>query len=167
MPQQLKLQPDFSDYLIFGLSTHEKDFKLCWHINRLLHLCLTRCPSLKIPGDPELNFSLFVQEGAYEQVDLFLLSNFDRNIPWFAKAKHFYYFFIVRGNPLESQTKEIRKALKSIPQMLLVTSLSNEEKKLVLPLLTDFELHLTDTSKREKELMKKRIPRRAGIRKPE
>jgi len=165
MARKFKIIPNFSNYLIFGLSTHEKDYKLCWRINKLLQMTLSRYLSLKIPGDPELSFSLFVQEEVHEHVDVFLISNFDKNIPWFAQAKHFHYFFIIRGNPLESQIKQIIEALENMPQMQLVTFLSIKEKKLVEPLLTDFELHLTEIIRQEKDQIKQRTPQRVGIKK--
>ncbi len=165
MPKHLKLKPDFSDYSIFGLSTHEKDYKLCWYINSLLYLNLIRYPALRSGQNPEIGFSLFAQEEAYEQVDLFLLSNFDKHVPWFEKAAYFHYFFIIRGNPLKSQLEEISAALKNIPQMLLVTMLSSSEKKLALPLLTNFELHLTEINKSRNQIKKSKTPKRAGIKK--
>jgi len=166
MPHKLKLTPDFSDYQIFGLSTHLKDYKLCWLINNLMRTTLERHPDLQVEGDPPRDYSLFVHNNAFEQIDLFLLSNFCNHIPWFAKAKHFHYFFIIGGNPLSSQMGFFEKTLKSVPQMLLVTKLSADEKKLAQPLLTDFELHLTETAVKAKEEAKGFIPKRAGIKKP-
>jgi len=163
MPHRLKLDPDFSDYQIFGLSTHLKDYKLCWHINGKLKQNLIRYPSLTVKENEQLQYSLFVHREAFELIDLYLLSNFSNHVPWFAKAKHFHYFFIIGGSPLNSLVSEIDNNLKLIPQMLLVTKLSADERKLAQPLLTDFELHLTETSSKEKEQLKFKTPKRAGF----
>jgi hypothetical protein len=162
MPHKLRLSPDFSDYHIFGLSTHIKDYKLCWHINTLMNISMIRRPSLQVAGDPPRQYSLFVQKEASEQIDLFLLSNFDQYIPWFSKAVHFHYFFIIRGKPLKSQLTFYEGHLEQIPQMLLVTKLNPDEQKLVLPLLTDVELHITEISHSEKKLLKARIPKKVS-----
>lgn len=164
MPHQLKLVPDFSDYNIYGLSTHLKDYKLCWFINNVMDVQLVRHPDLIISGDPDLKFSLFTHIEFTELVDLFLISNFDKHIAWFSKASHFHYFFIIRGNPLKSQLLFFENSLKTIPQMLLVTPLSPDERKLAQPLLTDFELHLTEVSAKEKEELKSKAPKRVPIR---
>lgn len=163
MPHKLKLVPDFSDYTIFGLSTHLKDYKLCWHINSLMDVQLVRHPDLTVHDNPDLQFSLFTHIEFTEHVDLFLIANFDKHIPWFSKAAHFHYFFIIRGNPLSSQMVYFEQSLKKIPQMLLVTRLSPDERKLAQPLLTDFELHLTEVSFRAKEDIKSKSPRRVSI----
>jgi hypothetical protein len=163
MPHRLKLDPDFSEYQIFGLSTHLKDYKLCWHINKALQQNLIRYPALSVPESEQLLYSLFVHREAYEQIDLYLLSNFSNHVPWFVKAKHFHYFFIIGGSPLNSLIVEIEKNLKMIPQMLLVTRLSAGERKLAQPLLTDFELHLTQVSSMEKELLKDKSSQKDGF----
>lgn len=164
MPHKLRLTPDFSDYHIFGLSTHIKDYKLCWHINTLMNAFLIRRKPLLIKEPQIRQYSLFAQKEASELIDLFLLSNFDNHIPWFSKALHFHYFFIIRGNPLKSQLTFYEQNLKRIPQMLLVTKFNSDQQKLVLPLLTDFELHFTEISHSEKKQLQSRIPKKGSIR---
>lgn len=158
------IDPDFSDYLIYGLSTHMKDYKLCWYINNLLQLNLTKFPDLIVEDNPNRQYSLFVFNES-EQINYYLLSNYDNYIPWFYKAKHFHYFFIINGNPLKSEITKIIKCLNDIPQMLLVTTLNANERNLALPLLTNFELHITETSKKEKDILKDKMPKKAGIKK--
>ncbi len=165
MPRKLNLTPDFSDYQIFGLSTHLKDYKLCWHINSALQTNFIRHEGLPVDVDPPRKYSLFEQKEFCEQLDLYLLSNFSNHIPWFEKAKHFHYFFIISGRPLKSQFVFFEKSLKKIPQMLMVTKLSSQEKKLAQPLLSNFELHLTETAIRNREESNIVVPKRAGIKK--
>ncbi len=154
MPHTLRITPDFSDYYIYGLSTHVKDYKLCWYLNKVLQINLEYLPALQVDGNTPRYYSLFAHREIYELTDLYLLSNFDQHIPWFSKAAHFHYFFIITGKPLDSQLRNIEKALKKIPQMLLVTKLKTAEKKLALPLLTDLELHLTNTASAQKVKLK-------------
>jgi len=163
MPYKLRLEPDFSDYIIFGLSTHMKDYKLCWTIDAALQTKLVRYADLVVDGDPIRNYKLFIHKEVSESINIYLLSNYDQHIPWFDKAKHFHYFFIIGGNPLLSQIQYFEDHLRNISQMLLLTKLSPGEKKLAIPLLTEFELHLTETSLKEKEAGKFKIPKRAGI----
>jgi len=164
MPFTLKITPDFSDYYIYGLSTFLKDYKLCWHLNKSMQINMEHLPGLLVDGLTSRTYSLFAHREVSELTDVILLSNFDQHIPWFSKAAHFHYFFIITGNPLSSQLKYFEKSLKKIPQMLLVTKLNSAEKKLVHPLLTDLELHLTQTARKEKENLKaKQSDRPDGI----
>lgn len=164
MPKRLKIEPDFSDYIIYGLSTHLKDYKLCWHINNQLNLKFKRYIDLEINDDIERRYSLFV-DNSDEHIDIYLISNTDNNIPWFAKAKHFHYFFIINGNPLKSTIKKFETELKKIEQILLVTALNSEEKKLAIPLLSNMELHVTQSTYKEKIKLKENLPKSIGINK--
>lgn len=165
MSPTIQFQPDFSDYLIYGLSTHLKDYKLCWNINRALNISLTRYPDLIVKTKTKMGYTIYVCEEAFEQIDMYLIANFSEHIPWFVKAKHFHFFLVINGNPLSGHKKNILKALKNIPQMLLVTELTAKEKEPALPLLSNFELHLTALSGKLSEVKKKQTPKRAGIKK--
>jgi hypothetical protein len=166
MPKKLikeYINPDFSDYLIYGISSHMKDYKLCWHINNYLQFNLTKISDLIVgDNDIEKQYSLFIYNES-EQMNYYLLSNYDNHIPWFSKVKHFHYFFIINGNPLKSQLSTILKCLNNIPQILLLAPLNPNDKNLTLPLLTNLELHITDASKKEKDILKDKMPKKAGI----
>lgn len=164
MPKRLRIDTNFSDYIIYGLSTHLKDYKLCWLINNQLNLNFKRYVDLEINEEIKRKYSLYIDK-TYEHLDIYIISNTDNNIPWFEKAKHFHYFFIIYGNPLKSTILKFEKELKKIESILLVTTLSSEEKKLAIPLLSNLELHITEETYKEKSELKKHLPKSMGINK--
>jgi len=163
MPKYLKINTDFSDYIIYGLSTHMKDYKLCWLINTKLLLNLKRHLDVKVE-ETNRTYCIYLDD-TNEHLCLYIVANTSESIPWFIQGKHFHYFFVINGSPLSSTLKNIEQGLKSIEQILLVTKLNSEEKKLAVPLLSNLELHVTKANYEEKMKQKKLLPKTAGIKK--
>jgi hypothetical protein len=165
MAKILRLSPDFSDYHAFGISTHSKDYKLCWHINKSLQIGLKKQPDINIHTSEERLYRIFYQEEAFEHIDIMMISNFCSFFPLVPKLKHFHYFFIVRGKPLQSQRKKFLTVLKEIPQVLLVSQLKEAETTVLHSVFADIELHITDIAKQVKEKKKEFLPKLAPIKK--
>jgi hypothetical protein len=151
---------DFSEYTIFGISSHLPTYKICWTINKQLDLEFKHFPSLvNTINDTNLEYKMYSYIES-EHLTYYLISNIQQAIPWLQQAKHFQYFFIFQGTPLPSQKKEIFLKLKQIPNILLVQELNISELKYAAPLLENFELHVTSimedfNQNKTKNLLKK------------
>jgi hypothetical protein len=162
MSNKLKVEPDFSDYRIYGLSSHLPDYRVCWEINKETGTDFVYFPPLKIENT-NLEFSMYSYSPS-ELLTYYLVSNYYKEIPWLIKAKLFQYFFIIQGSPLPSQVQELNTKLKAVPNLLLVSELSVSEMKFALPLLANFELHITSIMAELKEKEKQQMPKRQSVR---
>lgn len=77
----LKIEYDY-DFVLIGISSHEKDYRLCWALNNTLELELTKTESLEIKAKKQDNpsfFSLFQYENVDEFREYFVLANTSEN----------------------------------------------------------------------------------------
>lgn len=77
----LNIEYDY-DFVLIGISSHEKDYRLCWALNNVLELELTKAESLEIKAKKQNNpsfFSLFQYENTDEFREYFILANTSEN----------------------------------------------------------------------------------------
>jgi len=55
----LKIEYDF-DFVLIGISSHEKDYRICWALNNVLGLDLTKKNSLEIKSKNKQHLLFFV-----------------------------------------------------------------------------------------------------------
>lgn len=139
----LKIEYDF-DFVLIGISSHEKDYRLCWAINKALEIDLIKIDSLEIKQkkDNESSFfSLFHFENPDEFKEYFIVSNLSedkqfvsKNLTLFNKQpqgaqsaengvlipeqKQMNYFFIIRGELDDVDVNEYIKKIKKIDFVL-------------------------------------------------
>jgi hypothetical protein len=138
----LKIEYDF-DFVLIGISSQEKDYRICWALNKALELDLTKRESLEIKSkkqDTPSFFSLFNYENKDDFMDYFVIANLSENKLFASKddtlfgkgvkesqstengilipeQKHVNYFFIIRG---EIGKKEIKEMIQKIKKLDLV-----------------------------------------------
>ena len=136
----LEIEYDY-DFVLIGISSHEKDYRLCWMMNNKLGLELAKANSLEIKGkkqDTPSFFSLFTYENPEAFMEYAVIANWseskslvinedslfdadkikDRNhsenewlIP---EHKQMNYFFIIKGEIEEKEINEIIKKIKEL-----------------------------------------------------
>ena len=140
----LEIEYDF-DFLLIGISSHEKDYRICWALNNKLGLNLVKQDSFEIKDKKQTTpsyFSFFneVNEEAFREYSV--IANFSENKKLVAaqntlfgmdelgsndhsennllipEQKQMNYFFILRGELEDEEINELLKQIKSIDIVL-------------------------------------------------
>ncbi len=131
----LEIEFDY-DFVLIGISSHEKDYRLCWTINNTLNLQLTKQESLEIKGKKQTTpsfFSFFLFEKQDDFIDYAIIANlseskaveqttstlFDAldesdNEYLIPEQKQMNYFFLIRGEIENEEVNEIIQQIKEI-----------------------------------------------------
>lgn len=150
----LKIEYDY-DFALIGISSHEKDYRICWALNNLLGLDLTKTESLEIKSkkqDTPSFFSLFNYENSEEFMEYFVIANLSEKKQFasidntlFGKGvkesqstekgilipeqKHLNYFFVIRGEIAENDLDEMIQKIKELDLVLTAVSINVMELK--------------------------------------
>jgi len=130
----LEIEYDF-DFVLIGISSHEKDYRLCWRLNNELKLGLAKKNSLEIKNKKQktpsffsfywceekkifTEYALIANMSEVKRSDTQLNSLFndfendsDFLIP---EQKQFNYFFIIKGELEQEEIDTVVKQIKSI-----------------------------------------------------
>ena len=120
------------DFDLIGISCHEKDYRLCWHINQALHIDLIKIESLEIYIHKEKSkccFSLFSYEDEENQRSIYLLSNRNAMGLLIPEQKQTDYFIIVKGDYMQGEKSAFIKELKKIPIILTLFDIAPNKLK--------------------------------------
>ena len=121
------------DFELFGISTHEKDYRLCWAINNSLKISLERTSEdveLIFPHQKEKygKFPVFKFE-QNEGLDVYyLVGNKWENSQLIEEQKHVDFFLMIQSNH-ETKNKIILTKLKEIPFVLSAYEVNVKELK--------------------------------------
>lgn len=150
----LKIEYDY-DFVLIGISSHEKDYRFCWALNKALDLELTKGESLEIKAKKlgaTSFFSLFQYENTDEFREYFVLSNSSENKQLAATATNLFnksaesdisgdsgilipehrqmdYFLVIRGEIEEEEVDELLLKLKAVDFVLTAVRIDVEELK--------------------------------------
>jgi hypothetical protein len=123
------------DFLLFGLSSHENDYRLVWKINQAFSFNFERGKSHKIISKKtsrEIEFSIY----SYDDEDTFYLYHFIANKSdegvLLEELKNIDYLFMIQGEFTEAFSNGIQNRLKKIESVQGVfkidpSSLKNRE----------------------------------------
>ena len=128
----LKLNEDFElDFLILGINSHTKLYKLCWEINKELHTNFVKNKNHTINNNQE--FERFSYTDKNSETRYNILSNISNTGYLEAKNKSVNYFMIVQGEVYNTQ--KIIERLNQIEDILLVFELNLSKIKSVTPFI--------------------------------
>ena len=115
----LEIEYDY-DFVLIGISSHEKDYRICWALNNQLGLNLIKTDALEIKDkkqdDPSF-FSLFSFELPDEFMEYFIIANRSEKGLLIPEQKQVDYFFIIRG---EIENDKVMDMLRLIKESSLV-----------------------------------------------
>ena len=115
----LEIEYDY-DFVLIGISSHEKDYRICWALNNQLGLNLVKTDALEIKDkkqdDPSF-FSLFSFELPDEFMDYFIIANRSEKGLLISEQKQVDYFFIIRG---EIENDKVMDMIRRIKESSLV-----------------------------------------------
>lgn len=113
---KLEYSPDY-DFLLLGIISYEKDYRISWEINEFLEMDLERVDDhvvkhKKSGGD--LHFSCFVYSDESAYVNYKLLSNRSEMGPLIESLKNIDYFLVVMGEYNGNLETELKKNLSKL-----------------------------------------------------
>lgn len=107
---KVKLQVDYDyDFCLIGIVSHEKDYRLCWMLNSLLNIKLTKTEDHDT-GQSKHSLYSYVQEELFREY--YLLANKGNNHSLIEEHKHIDYFLVIKGALEEDEKKHIIEMIK-------------------------------------------------------
>lgn len=124
MNRKYFFKPNYSDYVLFGFTSSERDYTLCWHLNQILELSLSRvfCFEKQLK-DQTIYFPVYIQHNVFDSLTVYLFTNFKKNTFFHLNLKPFHYMLVITSNPLPSQKEFFFKKLQQSPKILMVKEL--------------------------------------------
>ena len=111
------------DYIVLGINSHAKEYKLCWSVNKTLQLDLEKTDT----NNNKEWISSYTYNDSSSKTEYTLFVNQIREGYLFPKRKNINYFLKIK-NPLWEQEKtEFIKKLKEVPEVLLIFELDTKE----------------------------------------
>lgn len=115
MAKKLKILPD-EEFILFGILSQEKDYKLCFEINRKLGTEFKKDNDLEIlPGKQTVasNFSRYVMEDEDERL-MYLLANRGTNGLLIPEHKQINFFLLLKGSFFEEEKETMIQKMKQV-----------------------------------------------------
>jgi hypothetical protein len=112
----LEIEYDY-DFVLIGISSHEKDYRICWALNNKLELSLVKAEPLEIKDkkqDEHSHFSLFSFDRPDEFMEYFVIANRSEQGLLIPEQKQMDYFFVIRGEIEDDEVMEMIKKIKEI-----------------------------------------------------
>ncbi len=113
----LEIEYDYS-FVLIGISSHEKDYRICWALNNKLDLNLIKTESLEIKEkklDEPSHYSLFIDTREEEFSEYLLIANRSEKGILIPEQKQMDYFLIIKEEEIkEEKIKTIFKKIKEI-----------------------------------------------------
>lgn len=147
MAKKVKLNVDFTeDNHLIGISCHKKDYWLAYHVNEQLKAHLRRIRDFQFYHqkiDTLLDYSLFHDFQADEQLGFYLIANHNPDGSLFPELKNTDYFILVQGRIPAEKITEIQASLRGIRGVLTAFIPDTGKLKEYDNFLSDLELHMT------------------------
>lgn len=117
----LDFEPDFG-FTLFAIVSPARAFKLCWHLDEKLNLCLHRQEDLQLTSKrakQSLYFPLFEHVPADPEEESYLdyqfIGNKTSNGYLIPEQKVVDYYFRIEGELLEKEIESVEDTLSSLP----------------------------------------------------
>ena len=128
----LRFNEDFElDFLILGINSHIKLYKLCWEINKKLHTSFVKNKNHTINNNQE--FERFSYTNKNSEITYNIISNVSTTGYLEPNNKSVNYFMIVQGEIYNTQ--KIIEKLNKIEDVLLVFELNLSKIKTITPFI--------------------------------
>lgn len=132
------------DYTAFGISSHLKNYKLCWNLNKALNIDLSKLedfsPVNKNAGDNAFPFFYF--EDQNNRNEIFLLSNKKNSQLLFDKIPEADYILLIKGIFHRKKTDTLVSTLIKTSNIITVFLIDTKKIKGINTFLSEVELHI-------------------------
>jgi len=119
MVKRVRLEIKPAAFSIFGISSHENDYRLSWSINEQFGLSLAQDNSIKTSEDKD--FTCFVHDDDHQTI--ILISNRCENGFLLEKYKNFDFILKIIPELIEEETAKWLRNLKKVPLISAVLSI--------------------------------------------
>lgn len=128
MPRhKLELDPPETDFLLFGICSQSKDYRLAWILNNNFDLRLKREEDV-VPNET-VRFSLFSFENPGTQIKFSLFSNKSDGNIFMKELRQIDFLLIINGNYKSMDTDFFLSGLKKAESVLAVYPMKPETIK--------------------------------------
>ena len=128
----LKFDEEFElDFLILGINSHTKLYKLCWEINKKLYTNFVKNKNHTLNNNQEFERFSYINKNSETRYNI--LSNISNSGYLESTNKNVNYFMIVQGDIYNTQ--KIIERLNQIKDILLVIELNLSKIKSVTPFI--------------------------------
>lgn len=120
---------DEYDYSLIGITTHEKDYRLCWLINKHLNLNFERIEDIEIchrKTETTTSYSVYECPIEAELLSFYIISNSKMKEHLLSEVKHANYLFMIKGEYDESEKESLILKLKSVKNIMLAFNIDME-----------------------------------------
>ena len=127
----LEIDYDY-DFLLFGISCHHKDYRLCWNLNNKLELDLCKEKDFEIEVDNSgipAAFSFYSFYDPETHLKYNIVSNRGDRGTLIAEQKHADYFLLVEGENAPEETARLLSGLRSIDLVITAFQLDPNQLK--------------------------------------
>jgi len=121
------------DFLILGVNSHTKMYKLCWSINKKLKQSFIKKENHIPQNNKKQSFERFSYEDKKTNSQYHIVSNQSNFGCLDANNKNVNYFIVVQGGVYNS--KKIIENLNQIDEILLVFELNLSKIRLITPFI--------------------------------
>jgi hypothetical protein len=136
-------------FKVIGISSAQKDYRMCWLINKQLGYDLKRLPDFvyKLPDhDKGQSYSVYHYEEPAMFLHINLMSNKSDEDQLFPQPKNIDYLLLFKQPSEQLNMDELVKAIRKIPQVQAAFLFSRINEKKFSSFFFDFELFLTGQS---------------------
>lgn len=136
--QKIIVEP-FDDIKIIGICTHIEDYKLAWHINKLLNINLVKYSD--IVNEEGIGFSFYLYDGGENcnTFNLVEIANADGRWVNFSPATD--YLIVIRNFINDENLMKTLGNIKNIPGVMLAYLIDLDMNSKIDTLLEDIEMH--------------------------
>lgn len=127
----LDIEYDYS-FVLFGISCHEKDYRISWAINKQLGIGLQKENDLEIKEKKQKENFLYPVYSFNSEVqywEYFLIANRNTQGLLIPEQKQSDYFLKISGNVIHEQKQKILQDLKGINIILTAYEINPESLK--------------------------------------
>lgn len=128
---KLEVEYDY-DFALIGISSHEKDYRICWAINNKLSFDLKKTDDLEIKEKKLTEnsmFSMYVHENPEEFVEYYIIANRCESGLLIPEHKQADYFLMIRGTVTDEQVESLVKQLRDINLVLTAYAIDASQLK--------------------------------------
>ncbi len=132
----------FDDIKIIGICTHLEDYKLAWHINKLLNINLVKYSD--IVNEDGLGFSFYLYDGGENCNTFNLVEIVNSEGRWVNFSPATDYLIVIRNFINDENLAKILEKIKSIENVQLAYLIDLDMNSKIDTLLEDIEMHEID-----------------------
>ncbi len=112
---KLEIEYDY-DFILIGIATHEKDYRLCWAIGNRLGREFSRHEDIPVAAKKKsvMLFSAYHSRDEETFTDFYIIANKCATGMLAPEQKKSDFFLMVKGNVTDEEKQEVMRLLKEI-----------------------------------------------------